>query len=431
MSNYVVKNGNNVEVTSPSDSVSSMASLVTLTSPTTSHEMVASPTTASASPMSEEVVSVAIPVTQVQREPEAVLASLSVKSGQVISWLDGLVREGERGGVRVEDTEAVGRELDRYRALLQQLEGRKFQMEEIVATATDLHPGSEEVVNQINILKAEWKETQQKLLGRKTELTAMLEHSDNLDSKGREVSDWLGKLERQLAGATVGRTRAILLAQIREVNQVIRELQKYSHHVTLFTQMCHRLVSIYNKDVTEGIQQLAGELSGRYSGLTSSCTARAKSLQAALESLNMFDRELAEFLAWLGEVETSVERLDSEGTPTMARLRDLQGEVRERDGQFCSLSNRGKEQIVASGETDIVLGSKVGELGRRWSMLQNMIMGIQDKLDREEVHLREKLMNIGQWVEKKVLEVNRLKVGDSIDSIKQQMEENKILRYRV
>ena len=147
LSNYVVKNGNNVEVTSPSDSVSSMASLVTLTSPTTSHEMVASPTTASASPMSEEVVSVAIPVTQVQREPEAVLASLSVKSGQVISWLDGLVREGERGGVRVLDTEAVGRELDRYRALLQQLEGRKFQMEEIVATATDLHPGSEEVVN--------------------------------------------------------------------------------------------------------------------------------------------------------------------------------------------------------------------------------------------------------------------------------------------
>ena len=84
--------------------------------------------------------------------------------------------------------------------------------------------------------ETEWNETQQKLLGRKTELTAMLEHSDNLDSKGREVSDWLGKLERQLAGASVGRTRDVLLAQIREVNQVMRELQKYSHHVTLFTQ---------------------------------------------------------------------------------------------------------------------------------------------------------------------------------------------------
>ena len=91
--------------------------------------------------------------------------------------------------------------------------------------------------------------------------------------------------------------------------------------------MCHRLVSIYSKDQTEGIQQLAGELSGRYSGLTSSCTARAKSLQAELESLNMFNREVAEFLAWLGEVETSLERLDGEVNPTMAKLRDLQGEV--------------------------------------------------------------------------------------------------------
>ena len=85
LGSYTPKSGNNVEVTSPSDSVSSMASLVTLTSPTTSHEMVASPTTASASPMSEEVVSVAIPIAQ--REPEAVLASLEVKRRQVINWL--------------------------------------------------------------------------------------------------------------------------------------------------------------------------------------------------------------------------------------------------------------------------------------------------------------------------------------------------------
>ena len=46
-----------------------------------------------------------------------------------------------------------------------------------------------------------------------------MEHSENPDSKGREVSDWLGKLERQLAGASVGRTRDVPLAQIREVNQ--------------------------------------------------------------------------------------------------------------------------------------------------------------------------------------------------------------------
>ena len=89
--------------------------------------------------------------------------------------------------VRVDDVEAVGRQLDRQRALVGQLEGRRAQMEEIIATATDLHPGAEDVVNQINLLRSEWKVVAGKLLGRKAELTAMLEHSDNLDSKGKEV----------------------------------------------------------------------------------------------------------------------------------------------------------------------------------------------------------------------------------------------------
>ena len=65
-------------------------------------------------------------------------------------------------------------------------------------------------------------------------------------------------------------------------------------------------------------------------------------------------------MAWLGEVETSVERLEGDGNPTLARLGDPQGEVRDRDGQFCSLANRGKEQMVlhvgvryCAGEKDV------------------------------------------------------------------------------
>lgn len=74
----------------------------------------------------------------------------------------------------------------------------------------------------------------------------------------------------------------------RCTGQVMRELQKYSHHVTLFTQMCQRLVSIYARDATDGVQQLAGELSGRYAGLTSSAAARAKTLQVKCKDVTLF-----------------------------------------------------------------------------------------------------------------------------------------------
>ena len=324
--------------------------------------------------------------------------------------------------VRVDNCEAVAKEVDKFRNLLQQLDVKKSQMEDITSSAS-----SHTQDNDINTVKADWRRVQQKLLGRKTELTAMLEHADNFDSKGREVSEWLGKLERQLAGASVGKTRAVLLTQIREVNGVMRELQKYNHHVTLFTQMCQRLVSIYSRDLTDGIHQLAGELSGRYSGLTTSCTARAKSLQAALENINMFDRELAEFLAWLGEMETSLERLDCQQQPCSDRLAELQSEVRTRDRQFCSLTGRGKDQLLAAGDTDIVLASKVGELGRRWSGLQNMMMGIQDKMERKE-DARDRMEDILGWLAQKRAEVENIALGDTLTQIRRQLEENTAFR---
>ena len=86
-------------------------------------------------------------------------------------------------------------------------------------------------------------------------------------------------------------------------------------------------------------------------------------LQASLENLNLFDRELAEFLAWLGEMETSLERMEAEPAPNLARLREVRAEVRDRDRQFSSLTSRGADQLAAAGDSDIVLGS-------RWLLLQ-------------------------------------------------------------
>ena len=217
---------------------------------------------------------------------------------------------------------------------------------------------------------------------------------------------------------------------VTTLHKVMRELQKYSHHVSLFTQMCQRLVSIYTRDVTDGVQHLAEELSGRYAGLTSSAAARAKTLQASLENLNMFDRELAEFLAWLGEMETSLERMEAEKCPNVGKLRDVQEEVRNRDRQFSSLTTRGKDQLRAAGDTDIVLDSKVGELGRRWSMLQNMIMGIQDKLDRvDDEDVQERFDVMLHWIVSKRAEIESIIIGRNINQIKRQIEENCEFRY--
>ena len=63
----------------------------------------------------------------------------------------------------------------------------------------------------------------------------------------------------------------------------------------------------------------------------------------------------------------------------MFGLMDLQEKVGDKEGKFCSLANEGKEQMMAAGGSDIVLGRKVTELQRGWMRLQSVIMGIQDR----------------------------------------------------
>ena len=397
---------------------SPVESLYSLGSPSvtssTSQDIIASPTstTKSTSPMSEDMA------TPSAESKKGIIANIN----QIVEWLQTLAEDTDRGQVRVDKGEAIAQELENVRTLLQQLEFKKKYIDNMLGSPSRLELESEATVNQVNTLKVEWKKVQQKMLSRKTQLLAMLEHSDNFNSKGQEVSEWLGKLERQLAGADVGRTREVLLSQIREVNHVLRELQKYSHHVTLFTQMCQRLVSIYSHDITDAVHLTAEELSGRYVGLTTSCAARAKTLQTSLENINTFDREMAEFLAWLRKMETDVERIEAENSPNVEKLRELQLEIRNRDRQFSYLASKGRDRDPAESD------SRLGELGRRWSTLQNMILGIQDKMDRSEEESSEKVDQWRHWVVTKRKEIEGEVIGSNLIKLREQLKKCHDLR---
>ena len=198
-------------------------------------------------------------------------------------------------------------------------------------------------------------------------------------------------------------------------------------------QVCQRLVSIYSRDNTDGISGLCDELSSRYAALTSNSLARGKALQAALLLLNQFDSELASFLAWIGEVEASLERLQAgEGTESSAsaRLEEVRAEVRDRDREFCALAARGREQLDdLAAETDIVLGGRVGELGRRWTALQNGIMDLTDKLGRNCEQARKEAASLLAWTEAKSAELAGLRMGGTIQEIHRQVEEHNSFRY--
>jgi hypothetical protein len=139
------------------------------------------------------------------------------------------------------------------RSLLGQVDAKRPLKEELLK---QLHEEGDQTPGELKLfcddLLSSWHATQQELMARKTELTAMLEHSDNVTTKGREVAQWLSKLESVYADAAVGKTRDVLLRQIREVNQVNRELQQYGHHVTLLSQVILFLQSVTGTNTKVG-----------------------------------------------------------------------------------------------------------------------------------------------------------------------------------
>ena len=68
------------------------------------------------------------------------------------------------------------------------------------------------------------------------------------------------------------------------------------------------------------------------------------------------------------------------------------------------------------------------ELGRRWSGLQNMMMGIQDKWDRSGDSVMARLQEKLAWAATKRAQLEAVVVGQSLTQVKRQAEEHRELR---
>ena len=57
-------------------------------------------------------------------------------------------------------------------------------------------------------------------------------------------------------------------------------------------------------------------------------------------------------MIFLSDMESCLERMESDSSPNVAKLRDIKDEVRKRDTQFSSLSSKGKDQMSDNDATD-------------------------------------------------------------------------------
>jgi len=129
----------------------------------------------------------------------------------------------------------------------------------------------------------------------------------------------------------------------------------------------------------------------------------------------------------MGEVEGTLERMQ-EDKESQSRLEDVKAEVREKDAKFHLISTRGNEQLSYSEDNDIVLSSKVEELKRRWTELQNSILNLSDRIGRHSMKNMHEVTVLRSWISAKMDELTNLKMGRNLAEIKRQREEHRSFR---
>ncbi|CAH1403025.1 unnamed protein product [Nezara viridula] len=141
----------------------------------------------------------------------------------------------------------------------------------------------------------------------------MLADSERYEAKRAEVDAWLSRMELRFARMPpVGNTADVLEAQMREQKAFHAELHQYKHHIELFSQLTQKLIAVYQQDDTSRVKRTTEAINQRYEELNSSIINRGKGLHSAINSLHNFDRSLEKFLAWLSEVESGLEAVETE-----------------------------------------------------------------------------------------------------------------------
>ncbi|XP_068223554.1 microtubule-actin cross-linking factor 1-like [Palaemon carinicauda] len=247
--------------------------------------------------------------------PALILASLDKSILQIRDWLTLMEQMTRQQTVVVGDAENIRQLTEKQKSVLRELEGKKPQLDELVASADSLKDDASrsQLHQKVSKLREHWDETNSVVLARKTQLDAMYGDTHKFDAKRSELESWLSRMEARLERmAPVAHTADVLDQQIREQKGFHAEIHQYKHQVELFNQMTQRLIAIYQHDDTRKLKKITETINLRYSSLNSSIIARGKALHSAMNSLHNFDKALDKFASWMSDAESNTDLIELE-----------------------------------------------------------------------------------------------------------------------
>ncbi|XP_071819644.1 dystrophin-related protein 2-like isoform X2 [Apostichopus japonicus] len=334
--------------------------------------------------------------------------------------------------------------------LLQDLAVKRPQLEDLVKQADRLQgevgePEDQKTLQEkVDKIKELWDAAKEKASSRTEELQIMLSDSQKFHELTEELMIWLTKMEKALdENEVIGTEIIILQGQLETQKAYIEEIESWKPKMTEVQNSGEKLSKDFTLDDAGRIEQVMESLMLRWTNVCSRSNVRLHELECALNSLQDIDKQVHEFLLWLGKVESPIKSLERKTQTEESRQdrekvkewqgqhQDLQAEIEAHQSIFTALNEAGsKAPSNEEQENDAeTLQVQLETMNERWSKLQGQSAEIRKRLEanaEEWAALVASIEELLTWIEERDLELStKHPVGEDHIKVKMQLDDHK------